>query len=334
MSENRVVYFVKRPSAMVAPDAFEVRREPMPASGQTDAVLVESLYASVDPYMRGRMADRKSYTAPFEVGQPMTGGMVGRVLESSTEGVSPGAWVFGMWPWAEYALVPARSLRVLDPHLPPTTALHVLGLTGLTAYIGLTKFGRPQAGEQLVVSAAAGAVGSLVGQIGRLMGLKVAGIAGSDEKCRWLQENLQFDTAFNYRAENFSRTLADHLKNDGVDIYFDNVGGPVTDAVMSLLNPHARIVVCGQIALYNLDYGLEERPRFSDLLISRAQASGFIVAEHQSEFPEALETLGRWYGEGLLVAEETITNGFDHLIEAFIGLFHGQNRGKAIVRIK
>lgn len=332
MKTNRVIYFVKRPLGMVTPASFTVREEALPVL-RADETLVESLYASVDPYMRGRMSDRKSYTTPYPLNTPMQGGMVGRVIASQDTGLKAGQLVFGIWPWADYAAVARRSLRVLDADLPPTTALHVLGLTGLTAYIGLTQFGNPKPGEQLVVSAAAGAVGSLVGQIGRLLGLRAAGIAGSDEKCRWLTESLGFDAAFNYRDADFSRRLGEGLTS-GVDVYFDNVGGEVSERVLSHLNAHARIVVSGQIAFYNEDRAVAGRPLLSDLLVNRAQAAGFIVGEHQELYPDALKQLNAWYRGGLLVAEETLSEGFDQLVDAFIGLFHGSNQGKAVVRLK
>ena len=333
MSRNRVVYFVKRPDGMVTNDTFAIREEPMPVLSDTESVIIESVYASVDPYMRGRMSNRKSYTAPFQVGQSMQGGMVGRIYDPGRTDLAKGAWVFGVWPWAEYAQVKAQTVRPLAPGTPPTASLHVLGLTGLTAYIGLTQFGRPVTGEQLVVSAAAGSVGSLAGQIGKILGLRVVGIAGGPEKCAWLVDRLGFDAAVDYRHENFPANLKNAVP-DGVDVYFDNVGGTVTDCVMAKLNLHARVVICGQISLYNLDSPADQRPRFSDLLISRAQATGFIVGDHQALYPEALEHLSVWYREGRLVAEETLVDGFDQLIDAFIGLFHGANRGKAIVKLR
>lgn len=330
---QRVIYFIQRPHGMVTPDAFEIREERVPRLTGDKDVLVETVYASVDPYMRGRLSAGKSYTAPFAVGQPMAGAMVGRVADGGRSSLTAGEWVFGSWPWAEYAVLPDTSLRRLDPSLPPTTALHVLGLTGLTAYVGLTKFGRPQAGERLVVSGAAGSVGSLAVQIGRLLGLAVYGIAGSNDKCQWLEQQMGVHKAFNYRAADFADALAAGLQ-EGVDIYFDNVGGAVTDEVLRHLNPHARIVICGQIALYNQDKPAQRRPLFSDLLISRAQATGFIVGEHQEEFPKALKRLQSWYRLGQLHAEESIAVGFDQWINAFLGLFAGANRGKAIVQIK
>ena len=331
--KQRAIYFVQRPHGMVTRDAFEVREEPVPQLKDDQDVLVETVYASVDPYMRGRLSAGKSYTAPFEVGQPMAGAMVGRVVDGGHSSLKTGEWVFGSWPWAEYAVLAESALRRLDPSLPPTTALHVLGLTGLTAYVGLTKFGRPQPTERLVVSAAAGSVGSLAVQIGRLLGLTVYGIAGSDEKCRWLESQLGVHQAFNYRSSDFAEALATGLQH-GVDIYFDNVGGDVTDQVLRHLNPHARIVICGQIALYNQAEPFQHRPLFSDLLISRAQATGFIVGEHHEEFPKALKRLQSWYRMGQLKVEESIVTGFDQWIDAFLGLFAGTNRGKAIVQIK
>lgn len=331
-TENRVVYFVKRPVGMVKADAFEIRREPIPQISGDGSLLVKSAYASVDPYMRGRMSERKSYTAPFDLPSPMQGAMVGQVVDPGSTGFKAGSWVFGAWPWADYAVVATHSLRELEPDVSPTAALHVLGMTGLTAYIGLTQFGRPQPSEHLVVSAAAGAVGSLVGQIGRLLGLSVVGIAGGPEKCQWLVSDLGFDAAVNYQATDFAHQLREAL-SVGVDVYFDNVGGLVTDQVMAHLNPHARIVVCGQIALYNLDKPVVERPRFSDLLTNRATATGFIVGEHQALYPQALKQLATWYQSGELKAEETIVQGFDQLIGAFLGLFFGANRGKTIVKL-
>lgn len=330
---QRVIYFTQRPTGMVTRDAFEVREESVPRLGGDKDVLVETVYASVDPYMRGRLSAGKSYTAPFEVGKPMTGAMVGRVVDGGRTSLQSGEWVFGSWPWSEYAVLPESALRRLDPSLPPTTALHVLGLTGLTAYVGLTKFGRPQPAEHLVVSAAAGSVGSLAVQIGRLLGLTVYAIAGGDDKCRWVEQQLGAAKAFNYQAPDFAEALSGGLAG-GVDIYFDNVGGVVTDEVMRHLNPHARVVICGQIALYNQIQPSQHRPLFSDLLISRAEATGFIVGEHQEEFPKALKRLQSWYRLGQLKVEESIVVGFDQWIDAFLGLFSGANRGKAIVQVK
>ncbi len=332
MSLNRVLYFVRRPESEVTPACFELRHEPFPEP-KSGHVLVQSVYASVDPYMRGRMSEGKSYADPFPLNTPMQGGMVGRVLDRGGTDVAEGDWVSGVWDWADRVLVPRQALRRLDSNIPPTTALHVLGMTGLTAYIGLTKFGRPAAGETLVVSAAAGAVGSLVGKIGRIFGLTVVGIAGRADKCQWLTDTVGLNAALNYRDPDFASRLSSALSR-GVDVYFDNVGGPVTDQVMAHLNPHARVVICGQIASYNGDpKGLPTRPLFSDLLVSRAEAHGFIIGEHQADFKPALEQLAGWYRDGRLVVEETIAEGFDQLMPQLIGLFHGQNRGKAIVKI-
>ncbi|MCL5117117.1 MAG: NADP-dependent oxidoreductase [Firmicutes bacterium] len=333
MPENRVVYFVKRPVGMVTAASFEVRNESIPPLEEADQLLVESVYASVDPYMRGRMSEGKSYAAPFALDTPMQGGMVGQVADPGSTDLHRGDWVFGVWQWGEFARVARRAVRRLDPALPPTAALHVLGLTGLTAYIGLTKFGRPVASEQLVVSGAAGSVGSIVGQIGRILGLRTVGIAGTQEKCEWLTRAVGFDAAVNYQDPRFPDHLRDALEA-GVDVYFDNVGGPVTDRVMRYLNPHARIAICGQISSYNQLEATTSRPLFADLLISRAEASGFIIGDHERDYPAALAQLGRWYSEGKLIVEETITEGFDRWIEAFIGLFHGANRGKAIVKVR
>lgn len=329
--KNRVIYFVRRPEGLVTRKAFAVREESLPEVGPKQ-ILVRSVYASVDPYMRGRMSLGKSYTSPMAVDTPMVGAMVGRVSESHTDQVPVGSWVAGTWAWADYAAVDAEAVRLLEPDLPPSAALHVLGMTGLTAYIGLTQFGHPAPGEQLVVSAAAGSVGSLVGQIGRLLGCRVVGVAGGSEKCAWLTQSLGFHAVADYKADDFARQLAQALP-DGVDIYFDNVGGAVTDLVMAHLNPWARIVICGQIALYNAPSPPPERPRFTDLLINRAQATGFIVGEHQAQFASARAQLAEWYRAGVLHGEETVVDGFEHWIDAFLGLFTGANRGKTLVRL-
>lgn len=331
MRKSRVIYFTKRPDGMVSQEHFLTKEEPVKPI-EAGEVLVETIYLSVDPYMRGRMSDRKSYTEPFPVNTPMQGAAVGVVVDSASQKFSPGEWVFGIWPWAEYVVRSESQIRALDSSLEPKAALHVLGLAGLTAYIGLVKLGYPRPKERLVVSAAAGGVGSLVGQIGKLTDLHVTGIAGSDEKCAWLTSELGFDQAINYRSPSFLQHITQSL-DDGVDIYFDNVGGVVTDTIMSHLNPHARIVVCGQIATYNVPYA-SQRPLFADLLTSRAQARGFIVGEHQEHYPEALKALSQWYEAGQLKVAETIVLGFDHLVEAFIGLFEGKNMGKTIVQIK
>ncbi|NMP22457.1 NADP-dependent oxidoreductase [Sulfobacillus harzensis] len=330
MAVNRVVYFVKRPEGMISESCFEIREEAFPTP-EEEQVIVKSLYASVDPYMRGRMSLGKSYTDPFPLNTPMQGAMIGEVVDGGDTDLKAGDRVSGVWPWAEQARIARAKLKKLDPSVPPTAALHVLGMPGLTAYIGLTKFGQPKPGQHLAVSAAAGAVGSLVGQIGKILGLHPVGIAGSDEKCQSLLK-LGFEGAVNYRHAEFPEELKKALPN-GVDIYFDNVGGPVTDAVMALLNPHARIAICGQIATYNGDpASWPKRPLFADLLVSRARAEAFIVGEHQADFPAALTQLHNWYRQGRLRVEESISDGFDQLIPALVGLFHGANRGKAIVK--
>lgn len=331
---NRVIYFVKRPVGLVDKETFDVRQESLGPSPDDTTVLVESVYASVDPYMRGRLSDRRSYTAPFEVGQPMIGAMVGRVVDGQGSGIPAGTWVSGAWAWAEYAWVPPTSLMTIPDGVPPTTALHVLGVTGLTAYFGITAIGHPHAGETCVVSAAAGAVGSIAVQIGKIMGLQLVGIAGSDEKCRWVENALGADAVVNYRSETFRQDLKAAVAN-GVDIYFDNVGGEVTDGVMGQLNRGARIIICGQISQYNAETTkVVERPRFADLLISRASATGFIVSDFRDQFPSALAQLQTWYQAGQLHAEETIADGFDRWVDAFLGLFRGDNRGKQIVKLR
>ncbi|GAB2537006.1 NADP-dependent oxidoreductase [Spirosoma aerophilum] len=297
-------------------------------------VSVEGVYFSVDPYMRGRMNSSKSYVAPFAVGEPLSGGAIAKVIDSKAEGLQPGDTVVGNLPWATRSVVSAKGLKKIDTSLAPASYyLGILGMPGLTAYFGLLDIGAPKAGETVVVSGAAGAVGLIVGQIAKIKGCRVVGIAGSDDKVKLLTEEFGFDAVVNYKtATDLAQAIGDACPK-GVDIYFDNVGGEVSDAVISHLNFHARIPLCGQIALYNTTE-VPTGPRIQPMLLTRSVLmKGFIVGSYQARYEEGVHQLAAWLKEGKLHYTETTLKGFDKLPEAMLGLFSGQNTGKMIVEV-
>ena len=303
---------------------------PEPKAGE---VLLRTLYLSVDPYMRSRMNDRKSYVAPFALNEVITGGVVAEVIDSRVPNFQAGDIVMGMLGWRLYSVAKAEELRKVDPKLAPiTTALGVLGMPGLTAYFGLLDICNPQAGETVVVSGAAGAVGTAVCQIAKIKGCRVVGIAGSDEKNGYLLNELQVDVAINYKTANVREALAAACPQ-GIDVYFDNVGGEVSDAVLMLINKGARIAICGQISMYNLDrvdVGLRAQPL---LLIRSAMMKGFIITDYAPRFAEGVIQLGKWLAAGKLKYAETIIEGFENTPRAFLGLFAGENLGKQLVKV-
>jgi NADPH-dependent curcumin reductase CurA len=295
---------------------------------------VRTLYLSLDPYMRGRMNDSKSYAPPVQIGEVMVGGTAARVEQSNDPNFQLGDIVFANTGWQDYAVVKGKELRKLDPSFAPiTTALGVLGHIGLTAYFGLIDICHPKAGETVVVSGAAGAVGSVVGQIAKILGCRAVGITGTDTKIRYLLDDLAFDAAFNYKTSSDYRAKIQELCPTGVDVYFDNVGGAITDAVLFNLALHARVSICGQISLYNLEKP-ELGPRFLPLLIVyRAKVEGFLIPDYAPRFGEGLRQLSTWYREGKLKLAETIEEGLENAPRAFIGMLQGKNIGKQLVRV-
>ncbi|KUO94893.1 NADP-dependent oxidoreductase [Ferroacidibacillus organovorans] len=330
---NRQVIFVKRPEGLPKMDSFAWREEAIPTPGEGE-VVVRTVYLSVDPYMRGRMNDTKSYVPPFALGEVLQGGVVGRVVASRHNAFAEGDMVLGMLGWQDYSRVNGKHLRKLDPSLAPKSlALGVLGMPGLTAYCGLLKIGEPKAGETVVVSGAAGAVGMIAGQIAKLKGCRVVGIAGSDEKTQYLKDECGFDETINYKTESSMREALRNVCKDGVDIYFDNVGGSLSDDVMQRINKGARIILCGQIAEYNLEKpDLGPRPQ-TLLLIRSALMKGFIVSDYAHCHDEAIHDLAIWYREGRIKNRETIVHGLEHAVDAFLGLFRGDNIGKQLVQV-
>ena len=334
---NRRIVLNSRPVG--APTAENFRLEelalPVPAAGQ---VLLRTLYLSLDPYMRGRMSDAPSYAAPVAVGEVMVGGTVSRVEASRHPDYQPGDVVVGYSGWQEYAVSDGTGLTRLDARMThPSLALGVLGMPGFTAYMGLLDIGQPKAGETVVVAAASGAVGSVVGQVARLKGCRVVGIAGNADKCRFAVEELGFDACIDRRSAELPRHLALACP-EGIDVYFESVGGAVFDAVLPLLNVHARVPLCGMIAHYN-DSGLPQGPDrlgllTRTLLTRRIRMQGFIIIDdYGHRYGEFYQQMSAWLAEGRIRYREDIVDGLDNAPGAFIGLLEGRNFGKLIVRI-
>jgi len=329
---NKEIRFASRPAGIPTLDTFKIVDADLPQLNDGE-VSVRTLYISVDPYLRGRMREGRSYIPPFEVGQVIMSGVVGEVVESRAPEFAPGDIVTGMLGWRLHNVAKAPELRKVDPRVAPiTTALGVLGMPGLTAYFGLLDLGKPKEGETVVVSGAAGAVGMTVCQIAKIKGCRAVGIAGSDEKNRYLKAELGVDAAINYKSPEMRQALKDACPK-GVDVYFDNVGGEISDAVLPLLNHGARIVICGQISLYNLDKpDVGPRPQ-PYLLVNSALMKGFIVTEYATRFAEGVMNLAQWLVAGKLKYAETVAEGFENTPNAFIGLFSGENLGKQIVKV-
>jgi NADPH-dependent curcumin reductase CurA len=330
--QNRQILLRSRPAGMATTDNFRIEdtATPEPKEGE---VLLRTLYLSVDPYMRSRMNDRKSYVPPFALDEVITGGILGEVVDSRAANFQAGDIVTGMLGWRLLSTAKAEELRRVDPKMAPiTTALGVLGIPGLTAYFGLLDICNPQAGETVVVSGAAGAVGTTVCQIARMKGCSVVGIAGSDEKNAYLLNELHVDAAINYKTANVREALTTACPK-GIDVYFDNVGGEISDEVLLQINKGARISLCGQISMYNLermDVGLRPQPQ---LLIKSAMMKGFIVTDYAPRFAEGVMALGKWLAEGKLKYVENVIEGFENTPRAFLGLFAGENLGKQLVKV-
>jgi NADPH:quinone reductase len=330
--QNTEIRLGSRPSGMPTLENFRIEAAEVPQPNEGE-VLVRTLYISVDPYLRGRMREGRSYIPPFEVGQVIESGAVAKVTESRSAKFQPGDVVTGMFGWRLYNVAKADALMKVPRGVPVTTALGVLGMPGLTAYFGLLDIGQPKQDETVVVSGAAGAVGMTVCQIAKIKGCGVVGIAGSDEKNRYLTEELGVDAGINYKNPDGIREALKSACPNGIDIYFDNVGGEVSDSVMPLLNHGARVIICGQISFYNLDRpDVGPRPQ-PYLLINRALMRGFIVTDYAARFPEGAMQLAQWFSEGKLKYAETVVEGFENTPRAFIGLFSGENLGKQIVKV-
>ena len=331
---TKTIVLKNRPKGKPSISDFEFLTDDLDLNIKEGELLLETTYVSVDPYLRGRMSDEKSYVPPFELNKPIQSGVIAKVLETKNDKFVKGDYVSGMLDWKTKQVSTGEGLLKVDGSKAPLSAyLGVLGMTGLTAYSGLTQIGKPKAGETLVVSGAAGAVGSVVGQIGKIMGLRVIGIAGSDEKVEMLKTKFGFDAGINYKTtENMTAAIAQAAPS-GVDIYFDNVGGPISDAVLFNINKFARIIICGAISVYNnteVPKSISVQPF---LVKNSALMQGFIVSNFQEIFPEAMEKLSGWLAENKLTYSETVVDGFENIPAAFIDLFEGKNKGKMVVKM-
>ena len=334
MSEqNRQITLAARPKGFPTKNDFKLVETPIPEPGEGE-VLSRTLFMSVDPYMRGRMNDSASYAANVQIGDVMVGGNVGEVIASNDPDIKVGDIVNTQTGWQSYGVAKGTAVRKVDPDLAPiSTALGVLGMPGLTAYFGLLEVGQPQENENVVVSGAAGAVGSLVGQIAKIKGCRAIGVAGTSQKVAHVVDELGFDAAFNYKQVNDYSGELKRQCPDGIDVYFDNVGGPISDAVFPLLNVHGRVSVCGQISQYNLTRP-EQGPRIMwHFIAQRLTMRGFLVFDFEEQYPQALKQMAQWVNEGQIKYREDIWEGLENAPEAFIDMMQGGNVGKRVVKV-
>lgn len=335
MMRSREIRLRQRPSGLPTPADFDLVETAVPEPGPGE-VLVRNLYMSVDPYMRGRMIERKSYVPPFQLGQPLEGGAVGRVVAAKAEGFAPGDFVLHQQGWRDYALVAAKGagLAKVDPGLAPLPAfLGVLGMPGMTAYVGLLRIAALKENETVFVSAAAGAVGQIACQIAKIKNCRVIGSAGSEEKIRWLKEEAGIDAAFNYKTAGDLAATLRGLCPDGIDVYFENVGGAHFAAALDTLNNFGRIALCGLIETYNAP---EPPPMPGNLMLAimkRLTLRGFIVSDHGDMRADFFRDMAQWIAAGRIKWRETVVEGLENAPKAFIGLFKGENIGKMVVKI-
>ena len=329
--QNLQILLAARPEGLPKASDFETVRNPIrpPEAGE---VLVRNLYLSLDPAMRGWMADRPSYVPPIGLGEVMRGMTVGEVVESRHPGIEAGHRVTGTTGWQSHPTIRGKHLQRLPDDVPSTLALGAMGMTGFTAYFGLLDIGQPKAGETVLVSGGAGAVGSVVGQIAKLKGCRVVGIAGGEDKCRWITEDLGFDAAIDYKTADLYQELK-RTCPDGIDVYFDNVGGETLNTVLRRINIGARIVICGAISQYNATEEVPGPSNYLSLLVNRARMEGFIILDFEDRFLEAWRALGGWISEGKIKSREHIVDGLENAPAALLKLFDGSNTGKLLVRI-
>ncbi|HLG49680.1 MAG TPA: NADP-dependent oxidoreductase [Reyranella sp.] len=329
----RRVVLVRRPPGEPAESDFRVEEVPMPEPKHGE-VLVKVAYLSLDPYQRGRMRDAASYAAPVGLGEVMTGGIVGEVVKSNNPRFAVGDIVEDRLGWQEYAIGGAATMRKVDPSLAPiSTANGVLGMPGMTAYFGLLEVGQPKPGETIVVSAASGAVGQVVGQIGKIMGCRVVGIAGGARKCTFVTGELGFDACVDYKAEKDLDAALRAACPNGIDVYFDNVGGEISDAVLRNINFFGRVALCGSISQYNAATPPMGPRLLGTFVGKRVRAQGFIVTDYAGKYEAAMRTMGEWIKNGRLKYREDVVQGIENAPRAFIGLLRGENFGKLLVKM-
>jgi NADPH-dependent curcumin reductase CurA len=329
---NRQFRLAKRPVGLPTRDDWTFTEEPVaePADGQ---VLVKAQYLSLDPAMRGWMNEGRSYIPPVKIGAVMRAGGVGRVVASKDPAFAPGDAVYGTLGIQEYAVLPAASLSKVDPAAAPLPVyLNVLGMPGLTAYFGLLDIGEPKAGETVVVSGAAGAVGMVVGQIAKIKGCRAVGIAGGAEKCAHVADELGFDATIDYKSEPLGKALREKCP-DGIDVYFDNVGGDVLDACLARIALHGRVVICGAISQYNNTTPIKGPSNYLSLLVNRARMQGMVVFDYADRYHVAIREMSGWLAEGKLKSREHIVDGLDTFPETLLMLFRGENFGKLVLRV-
>jgi len=328
---NRRITLSRRPKGAVTEDLFKIEEAPMPDLRDGE-VLVKTTYLSIDPTIRGWL-ERDTYLPAIEIGAVVRSSGVGEVVASRNKEFSPGDRVFAMVGWQEYSVHgPDSRLRGIPPGVSPTDALGVLGLNGTTAYFGLLDVGRPKAGETVVVSGAAGATGSVAGQIAKLEGCRVIGIAGSDAKCAWLTDEAGFDGAINYKTEDVGARLTETCP-EGIDVFFDNVGGPILDEVLARLALRARVVLCGAISQYNRMDDVYAPRNYMNLVMRRARMEGFLVLDYFDRLPQAVMKLAGWVAEGKIKHRTTVVDGLENTVSAFQRLFSGDHEGKLVVRV-
>jgi NADPH-dependent curcumin reductase CurA len=330
---NRQLRLASRPTGMVGPQNFELTEEPIATLGD-DEVLVRVLYLSLDPAMRGWMSDQPSYVPPVGLGDVMRALGAGVVVDSNSSAFAAGDSVVGLTGVQEHAVLPGAALTKVDPDLAPLPVyLGALGMPGLTAYFGLFEVGALKDGDTVVVSGAAGAVGSVAGQIAKIKGCKVIGIAGGPEKCAWIRDDLGFDAAIDYKSEDVGKALREHCP-DGIDVYFDNVGGEILDAALARLAHGARVVICGAISQYNAEDGMRGPKNYMMLLVRRARMQGFLVFDYAAKYGEALREMGQWRAEGKLTTREEVADGgIDAFPDTLNKLFAGENTGKLVLAV-
>lgn len=335
MNTNRQWLLAKRPDGLVGRDNFEYTESPIPEAGDGE-VLVRNLFLSFDPTQRGWMEDRESYLPPVQIGEPMRAGSIGQVVESNHPDFEKGALVQTTGGWQDFIVAaPGQGVMGLSnvpDGVPPEMMLSVLGVTGLTAYWGLLDLGEPKEGDTVLVSGAAGATGSIVGQIARIKGCRVVGIAGGPEKCKWLKDEAGFDDVIDYKNDNVSQRIAETCPNK-VDIFFDNVGGDILEAALNHLNMKARVVLCGGISGYNATAPIPGPANLMNLVIMRARMEGFIVIDYMDRAGEAVEDLLKWIGSGEMKYQVDLQEGFDNIPDTLQRLFTGQNIGKQLLKI-
>ncbi|GAC09882.1 NADP-dependent oxidoreductase [Paraglaciecola chathamensis] len=330
--KNTQFLLAKRPVGTPTRENWEQVESDIPELGQNQ-VLVKIAYISLDPAMRGWMNDGKSYIAPVKIGEVMRASTVGEVISSTSPDYRKGDYVFGHGGVQQFVVSDAQDLHKIDISIAPLERyLGVLGMPGMTAYFGLLNTGQPKEGETVVVSGAAGAVGTVVGQIAKLKGCTVIGIAGGKDKCQYLVDELGFDGAIDYKSENVKKALKAHCPK-GVDVYFDNVGGEILDDVLTQIRMHARIVICGAISQYNNTTAVKGPSNYLSLLVNRARMEGIVVFDNVKHYGEAAEQMAKWISEGKLKAKEHVVKGIEHFPETLLMLFNGENTGKLVLKV-